>query len=306
MLVERPRRSGRRAHVPALTSRVVSWQPTAAEFDQISEVYDATREPLEEELVDRIASQLEAWKVRSLLEIGVGTGRVAVPLAKHGLDVTGLDASKGMLRHAREKGVARLVRGSAYRLPFADGSLDAALFVHVLHILDRPSDALGEACRVTRRGAAALVRPAAREGPSDEGRLRPRRLVVERLRQDGVDLPDRAAGGPPRVERRILEEYPPDRLETIQEDDITEPLARELEMFEKRASRWTLRVPPEKMARAVAAVRAVVGDQVHTYHRVLSLALWERPPSRRPPEAVAEAGTPSGVDPPRRSMGLTR
>jgi SAM-dependent methyltransferase len=283
----------------------VSWQPSAAEFDQISEVYDATREPLEEELVDRIAARLEAWKIRSLLEIGIGTGRVAVPLAAKGFDVTGVDASKGMLRRAREKGVARLVRGSAYHLPFADASLDGALFVHVLHILDRPSQALGEACRASRRGAAALVRPAGRESPTDKDRLRPRRLVVERLRQDGVDLPDRAAGGPPVAERRILESYPPDRLETIREDDVTEPLARELEMFEKRASRWTLRVPPEKMARAVAAVRAVVGDQVRTYHRVLSLALWERAPRRTEPWPAPGSEALPGVDSTPPSTGPT-
>ena len=276
----------------------MSWQPSATEFDQISEVYDATREPLEEELVDQIAFRLEAWKVHSVLEIGVGTGRVAVPLGARGFDVTGVDASSGMLRRAREKGVPRLVRGSAYRLPIADASLDGALFVHVLHILDDPPRALGEACRVARRGAAALVGAVGRGRPTVDDRLRPRRLVVERLREDGVDLPDRAAGGPLRAERRILDEYPPDRLETLFEDDVTEPLARELEMFEKRASRWTLRVPPEKMARAVAAVRAIVGDQVHTYHRVRSLALWERPPRRNGPAATSDPPAAMGSLPP--------
>ena len=37
------------------------------------------------------------------LELGVGTGRVAIPLAKAGITVVGIDNSVHMLRVAREK-----------------------------------------------------------------------------------------------------------------------------------------------------------------------------------------------------------
>lgn len=261
---------------------------TASEFDQISDVYDATREPLAPVVVDRVATLLQDWGFRRLLEVGVGTGRVAVPLASRGFEVTGVDTSRGMLSRAREKGVSRLIRGSAYRLPLSDRALDGALFVHVLHVLDDPARAIAEACRTTRRGAAALVRPATGGASESEQLPNPRRLVVDLLRKDGVDLPDRAAGGPPRAERRLLDEHPPDGLKTVYEEDVTERLADELEILEKRASRWTLRVPPEKLGRAVAAAREAVGDQVRTYHRVQALALWERPPQARnvrPPDA---------------------
>jgi len=268
----------------------MSWQASAAEFDQISAVYDATREPLKETVVNRVAAQLEGWKIRRLVEVGVGTGRVALPLLDRGFEVTGVDASMGMLRQARAKGLRRLIRGDAYRLPLAGRSLDAALFVHVLHILDEPARALAEGCRVGVRGVAALVRPAPRARPGDDDRLRPRRLVIERLRRDGVELPERAAGGPPRAERRFLDEHPPDRIETLFEEDITEPLSAELEMFEKRASRWTLRVPAETMAKAIAEVRAELGDRVHTYHHVVALALWERPPESRPAAGPSSPG----------------
>ncbi len=251
---------------------------TAAEFDEISPVYDATREPLGTAVLDAIASTLRGWEVRAILEVGVGTGRVAGPLAARGFGVTGLDASAGMLAQARRKGLERLVRGSAYALPFDDGRFDIALFVHVLHVLDDPKRALAEACRVGARGAVGLVRP---RSPVDRepssGEPRPRALVIERLRAEGIDVPANAGGGPPRAERRLLEELPPAQLVLVHEEEVTEPLREELRLFERRASRWTLRVPPEAMARAVASVRAELGDRTHRYHHRLALARWERP-----------------------------
>jgi ubiquinone/menaquinone biosynthesis C-methylase UbiE len=268
-----------------------------AAFDRISEVYDETREPLEATVVEGLAGHLRAWGVHSLLEVGVGTGRVALPMRAQGFEVTGLDASRGMLARARSKGVRRLVRGSAYRLPVADHAVDAALFVHVLHLLEDPAAALTEGCRATRIGVVGLVRPGSTAASPPEPELRPRRLVIEMLRKDGVPIPDRAGGGPPIAERRLLAEHPPDRLETLSDEEVTEPLADELTMFEKRASRWTLDVPPEAMARAVAAVRAIVGSRTRTYRRVLAVALWERAPAPTP-AAVAR-----GTDPPRHDPG---
>jgi len=249
---------------------------SAAEFDEIAEVYDSTREPLEPAVVDTIATTLRSWGVHSLLEVGVGTGRVGGPLGDRGFDVTGLDASKRMLVRARAKGLSRLVLGSAYRLPFPDERFDAALFVHVLHVLEEPGPALSEASRVAGLGVAALVRPpTALEDTGPHG-WSARRLVIDSLRKDGVPVPDRARGGPPVRERQLLTQFPPDRLVTVSEEDVTEPLSHQLALFEQRASRWTLHVPPEKLARAVAEARLAVGDQTHTYHHVRALAWWAR------------------------------
>jgi ubiquinone/menaquinone biosynthesis C-methylase UbiE len=74
--------------------------------------------------------------------MGIGSGRIATPLIQRGLGVTGLDTSAGVFAQAREKRTDRLVRGSAYALPFPDATFDAALFVHVPHLLDDPGAAL--------------------------------------------------------------------------------------------------------------------------------------------------------------------
>jgi 2-polyprenyl-3-methyl-5-hydroxy-6-metoxy-1,4-benzoquinol methylase len=49
------------------------------------------------------ASFVEALGVGSVLDAGCGTGRVAIELARRGLEVVGLDADPGMLSAARAK-----------------------------------------------------------------------------------------------------------------------------------------------------------------------------------------------------------
>jgi len=69
-----------------------------------------------------------------LLELGVGTGRVALPLAERGLDVTGIDASPEMLDKLRAKPGAdqvHLVHGSFADFPeeLADERYDLTFIV---------------------------------------------------------------------------------------------------------------------------------------------------------------------------------
>jgi SAM-dependent methyltransferase len=249
----------------------------ATDFDRISPEYDATRSPLDGATLDGLARVFRDHGVTRVLEVGVGTGRIAVPLGERGFDITGLDASRGMMALARRKGVRRLVQGSAYHLPFRDGAFDATLLVHVLHLLDEPPTALHEADRVGRAGAFALVHPRAGPGaPSgpnawDEGR----RAVYRALAREGVPPP--AHSGGPRVrERLVLDLLPPDELIVLSDREVTEPLASILPMFERRASRHVLNVPPETLARAIAAARAELGDRTFTFRRTEALAIWSR------------------------------
>ena len=190
----------------------MSMHEVARDFDEISKVYDETREPVAVDVLRRFREILDERGVRSLLEVGVGTGRVARPLERAGLEVAGVDASPGMLGRARSNGVDRLARATAYRLPFRDRSFDAALFVHVLHILERPGAALRESGRVARLGSMGLFhrRPAS-EGDAPPAPEEPRRLVRDYLVQAGYPLPERAVGGPWRREAALLKSAPPDR-----------------------------------------------------------------------------------------------
>ncbi len=67
-----------------------------------------------------------------VLDAGCGYGRVALPLARAGYDVEGLDHSEALLaaaRHAADAAHlrARFALGSLTRLPYASGSFDVAI-----------------------------------------------------------------------------------------------------------------------------------------------------------------------------------
>ena len=65
----------------------------------------------------------------AILELGCGTGRVAVPVARKGATVVGIDRSESMLARARQRvsrarqqSRVRLIRGDIRYLPFPDRS----------------------------------------------------------------------------------------------------------------------------------------------------------------------------------------
>jgi ubiquinone/menaquinone biosynthesis C-methylase UbiE len=99
-----------------------------------------------------------------VLELGCGTGRIALPLARAGVDLVGLDRSAQMLerlqaRQRRRIAASRrpkLVRGDIRSLPFADSSFAAVIAPYgILQSLlsDRAlAAALAAASRVLTRG----------------------------------------------------------------------------------------------------------------------------------------------------------
>ncbi len=73
-------------------------------FDQVASEYDNevfTRNTLAE--IDFICEELQLKAGDSILDIGCGTGRHSIELARRGFKVTGVDMSAGMLEVARRK-----------------------------------------------------------------------------------------------------------------------------------------------------------------------------------------------------------
>jgi ubiquinone/menaquinone biosynthesis C-methylase UbiE len=119
----------------------------------------------------QVAAFLAPLEGRRVLDVGTGTGRAAIALARRGALVTGVDASAEMLqvaeRRARDAGVAvTFARGDAHRLEFADRSFDAVVCLRVLMHTPDWRASLHELCRVagdrvvfdypSRSSAAAL------------------------------------------------------------------------------------------------------------------------------------------------------
>jgi SAM-dependent methyltransferase len=96
-----------------------------------------------------------------VLEIGVGTGRIAKPLLAAGVRITGIDLSRNMMNRLRDTlgGLPApvLLQGDITRLPFSSESFDAVIGVHILHLVAGWQMALDEAMRVLRAGGALLL-----------------------------------------------------------------------------------------------------------------------------------------------------
>ena len=110
----------------------------AARFDNIAANYDRTRERLADDALAEVAAEFQRDGTSSILEAGVGTGRIALPLRQRGFDVTGLDLSPKMLAQARTKGMDRLVMAEAGHPPFRRKAFDAVTLAHVLQLLADP------------------------------------------------------------------------------------------------------------------------------------------------------------------------
>lgn len=97
-----------------------------------------------------------------LLEIGIGTGRIALPAAAAGCQVTGFDLSNEMLLEIDCTTVnadathLHLCQADMHELPFADQTFDAVLAVHVLHLAKDVERVLHEAVRVLKPGGCFL------------------------------------------------------------------------------------------------------------------------------------------------------
>jgi ubiquinone/menaquinone biosynthesis C-methylase UbiE len=133
-------------------------------FDPEAADYDRTR-ALPRGVMSKVMALLrQELDVREpCLEIGVGTGRYALPLAAEGVPMVGVDLSPSMLRVLVDKAGGSppfpLAVADATRLPFPDDSFGSGLVVHVLHLIPNWRTAVGELLRVVRPGGAILVDP---------------------------------------------------------------------------------------------------------------------------------------------------
>ncbi len=110
-------------------------------YDAIAELYDDWSRSVVEDVGFYVEEAL-AVAPGPVVELGVGTGRIAVPVALAGVRVIGVDSSAGMLsvcrRHAEAAGVAESIdlrRGDLRRPPVAERvRLVLAPFRSLLHM----------------------------------------------------------------------------------------------------------------------------------------------------------------------------
>jgi ubiquinone/menaquinone biosynthesis C-methylase UbiE len=158
-----------------------------------------------------------------VLDVACGTGNVAVPAARKGAQVRGIDIAPNLLEQARQRAVsenlqATFEEGDAEQLPYPDEHFDVVTSMFGAMFAPRPEQVAAELVRVCRRGGKIAMANWTPEGATGEMfRLRDRYLpplagvpvpvlwgdesvVRERLTAHGVQVKT--------VRRTVVTEFP--------------------------------------------------------------------------------------------------
>lgn len=137
-------------HVGSSAIQGPLWGERADDWAQI-------QEPLMRPAFEAALDALALAPSTRLLDVGCGSGLVLRLAADRGANVTGLDASRGLLDHAQRRVPgAPLVQGELEELPFEDGSFDVVTGFNSFQYATRPTVALAEAARVLAPGGRVL------------------------------------------------------------------------------------------------------------------------------------------------------
>jgi ubiquinone/menaquinone biosynthesis C-methylase UbiE len=141
--------------------------PTSIGYDQWAPIYDRDANPLpalEESLVEQLLGNVRGLDI---LDLGCGTGRHSIRLARAGARVMALDFSARMLEQARAKAgecdAQFRLHDLAQPLPFPDQSFDrvlCALVVDHIEALDKLFAEMHRVCRPTGHVVVSGMHPA--------------------------------------------------------------------------------------------------------------------------------------------------
>lgn len=237
-------------------------------FDRIAARYDATR-GFPPEVDARIGAAFHQAaglpNGTRLLEIGVGTGRIAIPLTSAGYRYIGVDLSLKMMERLRERlPLGRdvvLIRGDGTMLPLRDASVGGAVAVHVFHLIAGWERAIAELHRVIRPGGVLAhgFNDSDNSAPSDRLQVRWREIAQEL----GGDIRRPGARGQ-EVDRRLEAAFGPPRREVLATWQRRASLRERLDSLAARTNSdsWSLPEPilHESIARAEAWARATYDD----------------------------------------------
>jgi SAM-dependent methyltransferase len=224
-------------------------------FDQAAEFYDASRAIAPEAMARTIELlQRQLGGRGRVLEVGVGTGLLALPLADAGVEIAGLDLSGPMLAKLVEKAGGSppfpLALADATRMPFPDGAFAAAYLRWVLHLIPDWRALVAEIVRVVRPGGVFLANLGSYGGTHWEIQQRFAELTGISTKPVGLDweahdeldaeLANHGAGV------RVLQPL---------DESFEEPLGEFLRGIEENRYSWTWKVPEDVRLRAAAELR---------------------------------------------------
>lgn len=160
---------------------------------------------------------LAAGRTMEIVEPGIGTGRITLPLAVAGHRVTGVDVSGAMLEACAHKAEAlrvndrvTLLQGDATALPLPDDAFDLGVMASLLYLVPDWTEVLDELARVVRPGGS-VVHLVERTETGEELRLWD---IAWRSRMDSTGFEHASLNPTPEeVQGEFLRRWPDTRVE---------------------------------------------------------------------------------------------
>jgi phosphatidylethanolamine/phosphatidyl-N-methylethanolamine N-methyltransferase len=132
-------------------------------YDVQSKFYDRTFGRLVQRRIAGALTHIHIGRNDKVLDLGIGTGASLQYYSRERGHIYGIDLSKGMLQHCRQRMAeqgrenATLFQANALELPFADNVFDHVFISHVISVVSDPCLVLREAQRVAKLGARIVI-----------------------------------------------------------------------------------------------------------------------------------------------------
>ena len=129
-----------------------------AGYDLVAGKYDKKEKYLNGFEQGKLLPLLGEVKNKQILDVGAGTGRLSIELAKRGAITTALDVSLEMLTRLKEKySLVETVDGEAENMPFKDSEFDIVISAFLIVHLKDPKIFFDEVYRVLKNNGIFLV-----------------------------------------------------------------------------------------------------------------------------------------------------
>jgi ubiquinone/menaquinone biosynthesis C-methylase UbiE len=237
----------------------------AVSFDRVAGIYDATRwSGVPPEIMKKLLNTMKElfYGCKTILDIGIGTGRFAEYFKDSGFNVVGIDVSLAMMAKAREKKLRNLVQADAHRLPFRERAFDGAVMIHVLHLVRDWTQVVHEVGRVTRNVVVAEV-----EG--GEG-FSPRSRYLELRQELGYPL-DRFNDGEAGLRRTV----PPAAVKLVGDYWTDVEVHEEIDLFDRRKSSVSWGVPADVNNRIIQRLHSENPEKTIRRRDIVEVVGWD-------------------------------
>jgi ubiquinone/menaquinone biosynthesis C-methylase UbiE len=128
------------------------YQDTAAEYDMMH-IHDEI-DPEHEIAFYFLSSMIEKFQIKTVLDVGAGTGRLMIDLQKRHpfLNITGIEPVAALRVQGYKKGILKddLIDGDGKKIDFPENHFDMVCAFGILHHIDKPDIVIKEMLRVSR------------------------------------------------------------------------------------------------------------------------------------------------------------